>query len=89
MHLVSVSKMINLFAATGHINYAKSFHFYLQLMYELPTDHPWLCHCFVEQGFHAVCRSSRYCEGLWTDLIIEQVMMRSKKAVEGLLEEEE
>ena len=54
LHLVSVSKMINLFAATGHINYAKSSRLYLQLMYELPTDHPWLYHCFVEQGFHAV-----------------------------------
>ena len=84
MHLVSVGKMINLFADTGHINYAKSPRLYLQLMYQLPTDHPWLYHCFIEQGFHAVRRSSRYWAGLWTDLIIEQVMMRSIKGRGGL-----
>ena len=54
LHLVSVSRMINLFAATGHINYAKSSRLYLQLMYQLPTEHPWLYRCFIEQGFHVV-----------------------------------
>ena len=83
LHLVSVGKMINLFAATGHINYAKSSRLYLQLMYQLPTDHPWLYYCFIEQGFHAVRRSNRYWAGLWTDLIIEQVMMRSIKSHGG------
>ena len=75
LHLVVVGEMMNLFAATGHINYAKSSRLYLQLMRELPTDHPWLYQCFIKQGFHAVRRSSRYWVGLWTDLIIEQVMM--------------
>ena len=84
MHLVSVSRMINLFAATGHINYAKSSRLYLQLMYQLPTEHPWLYRCFIEQGFHVVRRTSRYWAGLWTDLIIEQVMMRSIKSRGGI-----
>ena len=53
-------------------------------MRELPTDHPWLYQCFIKQGFHAVRRSSRYWAGLWTDLIIEQVMMRSIKSHGGL-----
>ena len=82
--------MINLFAATGHINYAKSSHLYLQLMYHLPTDHSWLYHCFIEQGFHAVRQSSRYWAGLWTDLITEKVMMQSiSRVMEDLQEEEE
>ena len=51
--------MMNLFAATGHINY-------------------------VEQGFHSVHRSSRYWVGLWTNLVIEQVMMQSIKSRGGL-----
>ena len=75
---------MNLFAATGHINYAKSSRLYLQLMLELPTNHPWLYECFIERGFHSVRRSSRYWAGLWTDLIIEQVMMRSIKSRGGL-----
>ena len=84
LHLIAVEKMLNLFAATGQINYAKSSRLYLQLMRELLTDHPWLHHCFTEQGFHTVRRSSRYWAGLWTDLIIEQVMMRSIKSRGGL-----
>ena len=80
LHLIAVEQMLNLFAATAHINYSRSFRLYLQLMWELPTDHPWLYHCFTEQGFHTVRRSSRYWAGLWTDLIIKQVMMRSIKS---------
>ena len=76
--------MLNLFAATGHINYAKSARLYLQLMRDLPTGHPWLYDCFIEQGFHTVRRSSRYWAGLWTDLIIELVLMRSIRSRGGL-----
>ncbi len=87
LHLVAIEKMFNLFAATGHSNYAKSSRLYLQLMRELPTDYPWLYHCFAEQGFHTVRRSSRLWAGLWTDLTIEQVMMRSLKSHGGLTRE--
>lgn len=80
MHLVAVEKMINLFAATGHVHYVKSSRLYLQIMLELPNYHPWLYKCFTEQGFHTVRRSSRYWAGLWSDLVIEQVMMRSIKS---------
>ena len=50
--------MLNVFAATGHVHYAKNARLYLQMMLELPNDHPWLYKCFTEQGFHAVRRSS-------------------------------
>ena len=73
-----------MFAATGHLNYAKSSRLYLQLMWELPNEHPWLYHCFAEQRFHTVRRSKRLWAGLWTDLIIEQVMMQSNKSHGGL-----
>ena len=51
MHLVAVEKVINLFAATGHVHYAKSSRLYLQIMLELPKDHPWLYRCFTEKVF--------------------------------------
>ena len=35
LHLVAIAQMLNLFAATDHINYAKSAQLYLQLMVEL------------------------------------------------------
>ena len=39
-HLGSTAKMLNLFAATGHSNYAKSARLYLQMMKELPKKFP-------------------------------------------------
>jgi hypothetical protein len=54
----------------------------IQLMqFDLPSEHPWLQQCFINKGFHG---SSRYWGGLWTDLVIEQVMMRSIKSRGGL-----
>ena len=53
-------------------------------MLELPKDYPWLHKMFINKGFHAVRRSSRYWAGLWTDLGTEQVMMRSIKSRGGL-----
>ena len=84
LHLVAVGRMMNLFAATGHIHYAKSSRLYLQQMLDLSSDHPWLYQCFIEHGFHTVRRSNRYWAGLWTDLAIEQVLMRSIKSRGGL-----
>ena len=38
LHLDAISKMLNLFAITGHTNYAKSALPYHQMMRDLPTD---------------------------------------------------
>ena len=84
LHLHSVSQMTNIFAATGHHNYAKSARIYLQQMMELPTKHPWLYKKFSEEGLFVARRSDRYWAGLWLDLTIEQIMMRSLKSTGGL-----
>ena len=83
MQLRVLSKMINLFAATGHINYAKSARLYLQEMKKLPQTHPWLYNEFIN-GYHTVQRTQRNWTGIWTDLAIEQTMMRSIKSRGGL-----
>ena len=80
MHIIAVGCMLKLFAATGHFNYAKSARMYLQLMLEIPAGLPWLYEQFTEQGYHTVRRSDRYWAGSWTDLTIEQVLMRSIKS---------
>lgn len=82
--LQSLGKMINLFAATGHIHYAKSGRLFLQEMLRVKTDYPWVYKSFTDHGLHTVRRSDRFWAGLWTDLIIEQVMMRSLKSRGGL-----
>ena len=63
MHIIAVGRMLNLFAATGHLNYAKSARIYLQLMLELPAGHPWLYEQFTKHGYHTVRRSDRYWAG--------------------------
>ena len=84
LHLSSTSKMLNLFAATGHIHYAKSARLYLQMMTELPKTHPWLHERFSEDGLFVVRRSDRFWAGIWPDLSIEQIMMRALKSRGGL-----
>ena len=76
--------MLNLFAFAGRVNYAKSERLYLQRMNELPEGYPWLYDCFKEKGSHAIRRSERFWDGLWSDLVIGQVLMRSVKSHGGL-----
>ena len=84
LHLTSVSNMLNLFAATGRLNYAKSARLYLQSMVDLPDSHPWLYEMYSQYGLHSVRQSDRYWAGLSTDLMIEQTMMKAIKGRGGL-----
>ena len=54
---MSVHEMINIFAATGHLNHAKSSNLNLQLMMELPDTNPWL----NVSGWQMVRSGSRTC----------------------------
>jgi hypothetical protein len=74
LHLQCVHDMLNLFACTGHNNYAKGGRLYLQLMSALPESHPWLYELFVDHGFHVIRRSNRFWGGLSSDLVIEQTL---------------
>ena len=71
--------MLNLFAATWHLNYAKSAGMYLQEMLDLPFKYPNLHRWFVELGYFTIRRSDRLWVEQWLDLVIEQGMMRSIK----------
>ena len=57
---------------------------YLQQMLDLPTTNPTLYREFIEHGYHTIRRSDRYWAGLWSDLVIEQFMMRAVKSRGGL-----
>ncbi len=75
--------MLNLFAATDHIKYAKCLRLYLQEMQRLPEEHPVFSAQFMG-GHHTVKRTKRVFAHLWTDLAIEQTLMRSAKSKSGL-----
>ncbi|KAL5016490.1 hypothetical protein ScPMuIL_006079, partial [Solemya velum] len=82
LNLQTLHKIIYM-AASEHNLYTKSLHIYLQLMGELPNEHPEVYERFI-QGLHVVRRSDRFWAGLSTDLVIEQVLMRSLKTSGGL-----
>ena len=75
----AVTALLNIFAATVHILYAKSARLYVQEMRKPPSTHPWQHQKFVEE-YHTVRRSERQRVGLWTDIVIEQVQRRSLKS---------
>ena len=66
------------------MHYAKCVHIYLQNMSDLETNYSWVYMSFATHGYHTVRRSDRYWTGLWSDLIIEQVLMRSLRSRVGL-----
>lgn len=83
LHLHTVQKMVNLIAASEHINYAKFSRLHVQEMFPLSNEKPCLYQQFID-GKHRVRHSSRYGFGLWSDLVIEQILMRSLNSSEGL-----
>ena len=83
LHLKTGQNMLPYFAAYGHSLYAKSAYVYLQIMLRRPEAHPDAHRKFME-GYHVVRRGDRLWAGLSTDLIIEQVLMRSIKTHGGL-----
>ncbi|CAG2201846.1 unnamed protein product [Mytilus edulis] len=83
LHLKSVKDMLPYLAASGHNLYTKSAYVYLMMMQQLEIDHPEVFAAFKD-GHHVMRRSDRYWAGLSSDLMIEQVLMRSVKTAGGL-----
>ena len=82
LHLEATQQMLPYIAASGHNNYLKSVYLYLQKMNTLPEEHPDVYQSFLDG--HHVTRSDRQWAGLSTNLIIEQVLIRSLKTSGGL-----
>ena len=78
--------MLPYFAAAGHTLYTKYAYINCQQMQDLPNTHPQVNRSFLN-GLHVVRRSNRFWAGLSTDLIIEQVLIRSVKTTGGLTRE--
>lgn len=85
LHLQSVRNMLPFFHAGGHFAYAKSAQIYLQDMVNLKdfmnNDEEFVN--FISGGF-TICRSERNFAGVWSDMTIEQTLMRDFKAKQGL-----
>jgi hypothetical protein len=84
LHIAATKCMLNLLASTGHNNYTKSLRLYLQSVVELARTHPEVYRQFLD-GEHTVRRTSKSWSGIWTDLSIEQILMKSLKGKGGVV----
>jgi len=85
LHELATSRMLNLFAASGHHNYAKCGRLYLQMIQQMPETHLCLFRQFSHNGCHTVHRSVKSWAGAWTGLSTEQILMRAVKSRGGLI----
>lgn len=69
LYLFCISRMLNLFAASGHSKYAKCARFHLQEMIELEQTNPYLHEKFAT-GMFTVKRSEKHFAGVPTDQAI-------------------
>lgn len=85
LHIATITKMMPMFHAAGHTLYAKSAQLYLQQMDNLKTvmsaDE---FEKFTTDGCFTIRRQSKEWSGTWTDMNIEQSLMRSMKTEGGL-----
>ncbi|KAK3092092.1 hypothetical protein FSP39_025112 [Pinctada imbricata] len=83
LHQKTISMMLPYLAAASHNLYLKSAYLYLSDMQQLESKHPEI-YAFFEAGHHVIRRSDRFWAGLSSDIVIEQVLMRSMKTSGGL-----
>ena len=83
LHLQTIQNMLPYLAASGHNLYTKSARVYLQQRANLKEEHPDV-HQRFEDELHVIRRSDRLWAGLLSDLIIEQVLVRSMKTSGGI-----
>ena len=88
LHLSCIAnRMLQVFAAAGHHNYAKAARLYVQLMMsyeEGSVEQSEIIRSFKTNRSHVVRYSSHEWSGIWTDLCIEQTLMRTSKSNGGL-----
>lgn len=80
LHLSCVRNMLPYFHATGRHLYAKCAHLYLRDMLNLDESTRNILSTNV-----AIRRSEKFWSGIWSDMTIEQTLMRSIKSIGGLV----
>lgn len=83
LHLYAMREILPIVAAAGHVNYLKSLYLYLQNMFNLSSKNAKV-HKLFQEGKFVIRRSDQFWGGLGSDLVIEQVLMRSLKSRGGL-----
>ena len=76
--------MLNLFAAAGQTNYAKTCRLYLQFVEELKSVNPSLYNQF-QLGNYTVRRAGSNWSDILMDLSIKQILMKPLKGRSGII----
>lgn len=85
LHLHSVQEMLPYFSAANHLHYFKSTLLYLQHIDNIESRmSPFEWEKFTKKGFFTIRLTDKFWSGLWTDLTIEQKLMRAVKTSGGL-----
>lgn len=85
LHLRCIREMLPIFHASGHLAYSKSAQLYLQDMSNLQqvmTVNEY--QKFTENSYFTIRRSDKMTSGNWTDMSIEQTIMRLLKSEGGV-----
>ena len=84
MHKRAVHTMLPTFHAAAHLPYAKAAHMYLQEMERLENGLSQEdLHKFTSAGYFTIRRTHKFWSGVWTDMTIEQVVMKRFKSKAG------
>ena len=83
-HLATVVDMLPIFAAAGHTQYAKGARLYVQMMPRNITTYTSAKNIFQVHKLHTVRYNKFEWSGIWTDLSIEQTLMRAMTSRGGL-----
>lgn len=84
LHFSCVVEMLPTFAAAGHTKYAKGARLYLEQMSEHMKKYKNTFDVFLSEGYHTVRYNSDEWSGTWSDIAIEQTVMKSAKSSGGL-----
>lgn len=100
LHLESCQRMLPIFYATGHFHYAKCLILYLIQMIKLyqrlehleqKNDRSEIeekeyieLYRFITLGYFTIRRTNKFWSGVWTDMVIEQSLMRLMKSRGGI-----
>ena len=83
-HIATTRSMLNLFAAAGHNNYAKTCRLYIQFVEELKSVNPSLYNQFQLGNYTVRCTGSNWSDILM-DLSIEQILTKPLKGRSGII----
>ena len=88
LHLSCIAhRMLDIFASAGNYDYAKAARLYVQMMLDYQEGSAMqreVISSFKLHGSHVVRYSNHEWSGIWSDLYIEQTLMRTAKSNGGL-----